>query len=143
MARDAQCIFCRIVSTEIPAAVVYADEFVLAFMDIGPLAEGHLLVIPREHAAMLTELSAESASRLGAVLPRMGSALQKVTGAAGFNVLINCGKVAGQVVGHVHAHLIPRHDGDGLGYRWNAGKYPAGRAEELAAAFKKALAPSV
>lgn len=140
MARDPQCIFCRIVSAEIPAAVVYEDDAVLAFLDIGPLADGHLLVIPREHAALLTDLSGDSAGRLGSVLPRLGRALQRVTGAGGFNVLFNNGAVAGQVVRHAHAHLIPRRESDGLGFRWNAGQYPPGRAEELAAALQVALA---
>ncbi len=139
MARDPQCIFCRIVAAEIPSAVVYEDDAVLAFLDIGPLAEGHLLVIPRQHAAQLTDLSADATARLGSVLPRMGRALLHVTGAAGFNVLINNGSVAGQVVPHVHVHLIPRRESDGLGYRWNAGKYMTGRAEQLAAALQNAL----
>lgn len=137
--RDPQCIFCRVISAEVPSAVVYEDDAILAFLDIGPLAEGHLLVIPREHAGLLTDLSADAASRLGSVLPRLGRALLQVTGAAGFNVLLNNGSVAGQVVNHVHVHMIPRRESDGLGYRWNAGKYPAGRAEQLAAAMQDAL----
>ena len=139
MARDPDCIFCKIVSVEVPAAVVLEDDLVLAFLDIGPLAEGHLLVIPRRHAATLVDLPATDAARLGSVLPALGRALLEVTGASGFNVLINNGAVSGQIVNHVHAHLIPRQEGDQLGYRWNAGKYPAGRAQELALALQKAL----
>lgn len=137
--RDPQCIFCRVVSAEIPSAVVFEDGSVLAFLDTGPLADGHLLVVPREHAALLTDLSADAAARLGSVLPRLGRALLQVTGAAGFNVLLNNGSVAGQVVNHVHVHLIPRRESDGLGYRWNAGKYTAGRADQLAVDMQDAL----
>lgn len=139
MARDPQCIFCRIISAEIPAAIVYEDDAVLSFLDIGPLAEGHLLVIPREHFARLTDMPDAMAGQLGRALPRLGRALMSSTGAAGFNVLLNQGTVAGQVVLHVHVHLIPRSAGDGLGYRWNPGTYPTGRAAELAAACKDAL----
>lgn len=140
MARDPNCIFCRIVAVEIPAAVVYEDEAVIAFLDIGPLAEGHLLMTPKVHYADVTQIPPSVAANLGAALPPLGRALLKVTGAEGFNVLCNQGRSAGQVVQHVHFHLIPRKSDDGLGFRWNAGSYEAGRAEELVAAFQKAIA---
>lgn len=139
MNRDPQCIFCRIVSAEVPANVVFEDDAVLAFLDIAPLAEGHLLVVPRVHAVEWVQLSPEMAGRLGGVLPRLGRALLRVTGASGVNVLINNGTAAGQVVPHVHAHLIPRRAEDGLGYRWNAGRYAAGRADQLALAMQDAI----
>ena len=142
MAHDPDCIFCKIVAADIPAAVVYESEALLAFLDVGPLAEGHLLVIPREHCGQLTDLPAGVCTEIGPALRRLGRALMEVTGAEGFNVLQNNGEVAGQVVPHVHVHLIPRRSGDGLGYRWNAGKYTAGRAEELAAQYQEALAQS-
>ena len=139
MSRDPNCIFCKIVAVEVPTAVVYEDEFILIFLDVAPLSEGHLLVIPREHDARFSDLSLEVGGAIGARLPGLGRALMKVTGADGYNVLINEGQVAGQVVPHVHVHLIARKHGDGLGYRWNAGSYSAGRAAELATAFQKAL----
>jgi histidine triad (HIT) family protein len=139
VSRDPSCIFCKIVAVQVPAAVVYEDEDVLAFLDVGPLAEGHLLVIPRDHHDRLTDLTPEKCSKLAAVLPTLGRALLAVSGAPGFNVLVNQGSVAGQVVPLVHFHLIPRNAGDQLGYRWNAGKYAPGRAVELAAAIQAAL----
>ncbi len=139
MSPDADCVFCRIVSADIPAHVVCEDESMLAFLDVGPLADGHLLVIPREHYGQLTDLPPELAGRLAGVLPKLGRSLLEVTGAEGFNLLLNQGSAAGQVVGHLHFHLIPRKSGDGLGYRWNAGTYPEGRAAELSAAYKKVL----
>lgn len=141
MARNPDCIFCKIVAVELPASVVYEDHSVMAFMDIGPLADGHLLVIPREHYQLLVDMPRELCAQVAAVLPKLGRALQAVTGAPAFNVLLNNGEVAGQAVHHAHWHLIPRRPEDGLGYRWNAGKYPPGRIEELAAAYQKALAP--
>lgn len=139
MSRDPNCVFCKIVAVEIPAQVVYENEFMLAFLDTGPLADGHLLVIPREHLALLTDLSPAQVGRLVGILPMLGRALLDVTGAEGFNVLLNQGPSAGQVVPHLHFHLIPRRSADGLGYRWKAGTYAKGRAGELAAAYQQAL----
>lgn len=139
MFRDSNCVFCKIVAVQIPAAVVYEDEDVLAFLDAGPLAEGHLLVIPRDHHERLTDLSAEKFSKLAATLPTLGRALLTVTGAPGLNILLNQGSVAGQVVPHVHFHLIPRKEADQLGYRWNVKKYPEGKPAVLAAAIQAAL----
>jgi histidine triad (HIT) family protein len=119
---------------------VYKDDAVLAFLDINPVSEGHLLVIPRDHYALITDMPAEMSAAVLAAVPVLGRALLSVTGVEGFNVLINQGPVAGQVVPHVHCHLIPRKAVDGLGYRWMAGKYPEGRADELAQALRKALA---
>ncbi len=139
MPRDPSCVFCKIVAAEIPSSVVYEDQYVLSFIDIGPLADGHLLVIPRDHYTNLTDAPPEVVGRVGSVLPILSRACLSVTRAEGFNVLCNQGRVAGQAVGHVHFHIIPRKEGDGLGYRWNAGKYPPGRDAELAAAYQKAI----
>ena len=140
MPRDPNCVFCKIASGELPAAVIYDDRFVIAFLDVNPLAEGHLLVIPREHYGQMTEMPSDQCAGLLSPVPKLGRALVEITGAGGFNILINQGQVAGQVVPHVHCHLIPRRPDDGLGYRWNAGKYAKGRDAELAAAFQQALA---
>lgn len=139
MSRDPNCIFCKIVAGEIPALVVLDTPHVLGFLDVGPLSEGHVLLIPKDHAERLTDLSADAAGAIGSQLPALGRALVEVTGADGFNLLQNNGSVAGQVVGHVHFHLIPRGEGDGLGYRWNPGAYAEGRAETIAQAFRDAL----
>jgi len=140
MSAAPDCIFCRIAAGDIPAGVVFKDETVLAFLDIAPLAEGHLLVIPRAHYTCLSEMPAEVAAALAARLPALGKALREVTKAAGFNLLANEGAVAGQEVEHVHFHLIPRKANDGLGYRWKPGEYPEGRAEELRQSLQQALA---
>lgn len=138
--RDPACIFCKVISVELPAAVVFEDDSAVAFLDVGPLAEGHTLLVPRRHAATLADMPGDEVARVLAHLPRIGRAVMKVSGAAGFNVLINNGAVAGQVVRHAHIHIIPRKAGDGLGYRWSAGKYPPGRDVEVAAALNAELA---
>ncbi len=141
MPRDPDCVFCKIIAVEMPALVVYENESIVSFLDVNPLAQGHLLVIPRKHYTQVAEMPAAACGALFSSVPTLGRALMEVTGAEGFNVLLNNGRVAGQVVLHVHCHLIPRKPLDELGYRWNAGRYPPGRDAELADAYQKALAP--
>ena len=114
-------IFARILDGEIPCHKIHEDEHVLAFLDVGPLSEGHVLVIPRERKAELHELSDDSAAAIGRVLPRICRAVMQATGAPAYNVLQNNGSLAHQAVMHVHFHVIPRfEDGSGLGIEWNA-----------------------
>lgn len=139
MARGEDCIFCKIVAGEIPASVVLETESGLAFLDVNPLSDGHLLFVPREHYERLSEIPPTLAAKIAEAIPRLGRALLAATNAEGYNLLCNEGAAAGQVVPHVHYHLIPRKSGDGLGYRWNAGAYETGRADEIAAAYNKAM----
>lgn len=140
MPRDPDCIFCKIAAKEIPAGIIHEDESCVAFLDVNPLAEGHILVIPREHRVSPVDMSPAECGALFSAVPKLGRALIEVTGAEGFNVLLNSGRVSGQVVMHAHVHLIPRRSDDGLGYRWNAGEYPAGRDAEVLEAYRKVLA---
>ena len=133
-------IFDKIVAGEIPCHRVYEDEHVLAFLDIGPLSRGHTLVIPKERAAHLHELSDESSAAIGRVLPRLCRAVMKATGAMAYNILQNNGAAAHQVVMHVHFHIIPRIGEHGLGIAWNAGKLDTSTATELLNNMKVALA---
>lgn len=125
------CIFCKIIAGEIPCHKVYEDEHILSFLDIGPLSEGHTLVIPKHHCVTLDEIPAEQMAAVGRLLPKLGPAVADAVGAAGWNVLQNNGKVAGQVVMHVHFHIIPRNENDGLGYRWPAGELDHSKAPKL------------
>jgi histidine triad (HIT) family protein len=133
-------IFSRIIAGEIPCHRVYEDAHVLAFLDIGPLSDGHLLVIPKEAKAQIDELSDESAAAIGRVLPRLARAVMAATGCTSYNVLQNNGASAHQAVMHVHFHIIPKIGSAGLGVGWNAGRLDAARAAELAAGMKAALA---
>jgi histidine triad (HIT) family protein len=111
---DSTCLFCRIVEGQIPAAKVYEDKVVLAFMDVHPVALGHLLVIPKKHS---TDLRDTDPVILAELLPRIQSitrGLCEVLGVTGFNLEQNNGPVAGQVIPHLHFHLIPRREDDGL-----------------------------
>lgn len=131
-------IFDRILDGEIPCHRVFEDDDVLAFLDVGPLSLGHVLVIPKERVAFLHELSDEAAAAIGRVLPRIARAVMEVTGCADYNVLQNNGADAHQAVFHVHFHIIPKHaDGSGLGIVWPAGALVQG--ETLAAALAEAI----
>jgi histidine triad (HIT) family protein len=127
-------IFSRILRGEIPCARIYEDAEVLAFLDIAPLSPGHTLVIPKEPAATLDQLSDEAAAAIGRVLPRIARAVLAVTGATAYNVLQNNGAAAHQAVFHVHFHIIPKtSDGKGLGIGWPAGTLDPAVATDLAA----------
>ncbi|MCH7812608.1 MAG: HIT family protein [Planctomycetes bacterium] len=134
------CVFCKIVAGKIPSHTVLRDDSCMAFLDVGPLADGHLLLIPLDHYERLDEVPAEVTAAVARRLPELGRALVQATGAEGYNVLQNNGVLAGQAVPHVHFHLIPRRDADGLGYRWHPKSYPTGRAEEICTQLAKALA---
>jgi histidine triad (HIT) family protein len=114
------CVFCKIVAGQIPCHRVFENEQILGFLDIAPLAPGHTVVIPKSHAERLDQLSLEVAAEIARHLGTIGRRVVSVTAAEGYNVLQNNGAVAGQVVPHVHFHIIPRRGDDGLGYRWNA-----------------------
>lgn len=132
-------IFDKIIAGEIPCHRVYEDEHVLAFLDIGPLAPGHTLVIPKERKAHLHQLSDESSAAIGRVLPRIANAVLKATGATAYNILQNNGSAAHQVVMHVHFHIIPKLGDKGLGIDWNAGKLEAAYAATLLSKMKASL----
>lgn len=138
-----ETVFSKILRGEIPSHKLYEDEQVLAFLDIAPLSLGHAVVIPKEPAVTLDQLSDESAAALGRVLPRLCRALISVTGIADFNVLQNNGRLAHQAVAHVHFHIIPKPaENGGLGVQWPAGKLDHGAAAALASRVREACAGS-
>ena len=124
------CIFCKIVAGQIPAAKVYEDATKLAFMDIGPIQPGHVLLITKKHYVLLTDVPDEEAADLGRCLPRLGRAVVAAAKADGFNVHQTNGRCSGQAVFHVHFHVIPRKDDDGYSFRWMAGSYRPGEVEQ-------------
>jgi len=133
------CIFCRMVSGEIPVAKVYEDEVVLAFLDIGPVSDGHTLLIPKEHFAKLEDCPAELIGKVASRLGKISAGVVKATGADGYNMLCNNGRAAGQLVEHLHFHIVPRKTGDGVFDRWPSFKYPQGRIEKLAEQIQQLL----
>ncbi len=134
-------IFARIMRGEIPCFKVYEDAHSFAFLDINPIARGHTLVIPKEAAERLDALSEAAAAGLGVALVRVARAVVKATGAHAYNVLLNSGSAAGQVVMHAHFHVIPRYaaGAGGLEYEWRAAPLEKGEGAELARRIAEAV----
>ena len=123
----AETVFAKILRGEIPCHRIYEDDAVLAFLDVSPLSRGHALVIPKEPAETLDQLSDDAAAALGRVLPRIARAVLAATGARAYNLLQNNGATAHQAVFHVHFHIIPKlDDGTGLGIGWKVTKLADG-----------------
>jgi len=135
----ADCIFCKMVAGQIPVTKLYEDDVVLAFLDINPISDGHSLVIPKQHFEKLDECPAEVLAQVASHLGRIAAAVSSGVNSQGYNVLCNTGRVAGQVVEHVHFHIIPRNADDGVFNRWPAYKYEAGKAERIAVNICKNL----
>ena len=135
-----ETLFTKIIRGEIPCHKVYEDDLVFAFLDIGPLSSGHTLVIPKEPAVTLAELSDDSAAAIGRVLPRLCRAIREVTGVVDMNVLQNNGTLAHQAVMHVHFHIIPKPDAKrGLGVGWPTQPFDHEEGAALAANLRDAL----
>jgi histidine triad (HIT) family protein len=111
------------VNKEIPATIIYDDDHVLVFMDIGPIIKGHVLVIPKKHYDSVTETPDDLLAKLHIAAARIAAAQMNALGADGVNIMQNNGAASGQEVPHIHVHVIPRFDGDGHHWNWNPKKY--------------------
>jgi histidine triad (HIT) family protein len=117
------CIFCKIVAGTVPSVKIYEDDQVLAFMDIGPIIKGHVLVIPKSHYNPIMETPDDVLAALIAVARRIARAQAAGLGADGINVSQANGTCAGQAVAHIHFHVIPRFNKDGHHWNWDAKQY--------------------
>ena len=117
------CLFCEIAARRIAASVVYEDDDIMAFLDINPLAPGHVLLITKAHCETLLDVPRNTFSALFDVAQKIAAAQIKVVGAEGVNWLQNSGTAAGQEIFHFHIHLIPRMVDDGLGWNWKPSPY--------------------
>ena len=109
------CIFCRIVAGEIPAEIVARDDAWVAFLDVTPLADGHVLVVPTAHVATVEELPGADADALFRAVRRLAGPVRAAVGAAGSTIGVNNGAATGQTIPHVHVHIVPRWEHDGAG----------------------------
>ncbi|MDH4559264.1 HIT family protein [Pseudomonas sp. BN417] len=115
------CVFCAIATGKLPAHLLHEDEHFLVLLDINPLRPAHVLIVAREHAPCLSDLSSAARERLLARADKVGQALRWAGyGRQGVNLLINDGPAANQHVPHLHLHLIPRRRGDLVGLLWRA-----------------------
>jgi histidine triad (HIT) family protein len=128
----ADCVFCRIVAKQIPATVVHEDEHTLAFMDIGQVNPGHVLVAVKQHAENVFVLNDAQAAAVFRAASRVARAIRAAFAPEGLSVYQANGKAAGQTVFHFHLHLVPRHEGDGMELTWPVKNPPREKLAEYA-----------
>jgi len=134
------CIFCKIVLGEIPAVKVLDEDKVLAFMDINPASRGHMLVVPKNHAENIFEISEADLSAVMGAVKRCAGAVKEALGADGITVLQLNGKASDQLVPHLHVHIMPRWEKDGMSVsQWKMGKGDIEELQEIARTVQKHL----
>lgn len=106
------CIFCKIVKKELPAFIFYEDEFVIGFLDINPLVEGHTLVVPKAHYESIFDIDEEALQKIISVSQKISKRIKEALRVEGVNLVNASGAAAGQSVPHFHLHIIPRREGD-------------------------------
>ncbi len=126
------CIFCKIVKGEIPSATVYEDDNFRAIMDIAPAAKGHVILLPKMHMRNLLEGDEKVLSEALPVVKKISNAIKTTLSCDGINVLLNNEGAAWQSVFHMHIHMIPRYENDGVIIPWKEKSYGDGEAAELA-----------
>jgi histidine triad (HIT) family protein len=128
---DPSCIFCKIAAGTAPSYLVYEDETSVAFLDLAPLRQGHTLVIPRAHVPdVMSDGGAQALIDIGPAIHHVSQQLMTVFNADGINLLQANRAAAGQVVFHLHVHLVPRHEGDRSPLRWERDAEAAGHVEQ-------------
>ena len=132
------CVFCKIAAGEIPSHKVYEDDDTLAFLDIAPVSCGHILVVPKKHFQNMEDIPEDELSKLIKTVKKAGKAVKDGLAVAGYNANVNNNPVAGQVIPHIHFHIIPRVEGDGLKL-WPQSKYGEGEAEEALRKIKNCI----
>ena len=130
------CVFCKIVAGQIPSTKVYEDEHTLAFMDLGQVNPGHVLVAVKKHASYLFELDETQAAAVARACVKVSKAIQSAFKPEGLSVYQANGKAAGQTVFHYHVHLLPRHAGDGMELTWPVKNPPREKLEGYAAKIR-------
>ena len=133
------CVFCKIVAGQIPSTRVYEDEHTLAFMDIGQVNPGHVLVAVKKHADNLYALDDAQAAAVARSCARVARAIRDAFSPEGLSVYQANGKAAGQTVFHYHAHLLPRHAGDGMELIWPVKNPPREMLEAYAGKIRAQL----
>ena len=135
----ADCIFCKIVAGQIPAAMLIETDKVVSFLDINPVNPGHALVVPKRHATSLLDLGQDELHVAIFVAQRVAGAIVEATGSTAFNILQNNGRCAGQLIDHVHFHVIPRNPQDGFSFGWRQLQYKEGELKAMQEAISARL----
>ncbi|MHA1337233.1 MAG: HIT family protein [Promethearchaeota archaeon] len=109
---DKNCIFCKIIDKEIPAKIVFENDKIVAFLDIFPISKGHTIVVPKKHFQNLEEIPENDLCELIKIVKRLAIEIRRKLNIEGYNLLQNNFKAAGQVINHIHFHIIPRNKND-------------------------------
>ena len=136
---DVNCIFCKIAGGVIPSATLYEDEDFRVILDLGPASRGHALILPKQHFADVCALDGDTAAKVLPLGAKIGSAMKKSLGCAGFNLVQNNGEAAGQTVFHFHMHVIPRYERGPAIVGWTPGKASPEELAEVADKIKGCL----
>ena len=134
------CVFCKIVAGQIPSTRVHEDEHTLAFMDLGQVNPGHVLVAVKKHAANIFELDDIQGAALARASARVARAIRDAFKPEGLSVYQANGKAAGQTVFHYHVHMLQRHEADGMELTWPVKNPPREKLEQNAAIIRAKLA---
>ena len=133
------CIFCKLANGEIPTATLYEDDEFRVILDQGPATKGHALILPKQHFADVCALDGDIAAKVLPLGAKIGSAMKKSLGCAGFNLVQNNGEAAGQTVFHFHMHVIPRYAGGEDMVSWDPKPAKREELEKQGAKLREAL----
>ena len=137
---DNDCIFCKIIASQLPATKIYEDQDALAFMDIGPVSRGHALVIPKTHYDPMMDTPDDVLQKLIIIVKKIARAQTKGLSAHSINISQANGQLAGQLVPHIHFHVIPRFTDDETPKNWKSGSYgDPDEMTEIAARIRDAI----
>lgn len=136
---DSNCIFCKIAKGEIPSRTLYEDDNFRAILDISPASKGHAIILVKNHAENIYNLSDEDAGKIYVVAKKVAAAMQKVLKCDGMNILQNNGEAAGQTVFHLHMHVIPRYEGDQVRIKGTLGEVVEQISEEMEKEIRESI----
>ena len=137
--RDEKCIFCKIANGEIPSETIYEDSTFRAILDLNPASKGHALIIPKQHYRDVSDLEDDVAAKVLPLAAKIGVAMKKALGCAGFNLVQNNGSAAGQTVLHFHVHVIPRYEDGPAMVTWESGKAEPEELSQTGASIRSTL----
>jgi histidine triad (HIT) family protein len=134
-----ECIFCKLSQGEIPSDKIYENKHLVSILDIKPVSPGHALVIPKQHFKTILDVPQELLCEMMQVTQKIAKEIIAVTKAHGFNIIVNSGRAAEQLIDHVHIHIIPRSMGDNIRYTHKPIQYKEGEKEDILERIKKVL----
>ncbi len=132
------CIFCKIVKGKLPCFKVYEDKSFLAFLNVNPVNKGHVLIIPKKHYETILDMPNDALSQIILIVKKITKAILRIFNIDSCNIDINLGKEAGQIVPHVHIHIIPRFSSDEF-KEWPTKQIPEEEMQEIANKIKNSL----